>query len=602
MLYKTMDLSRCSSLVALDAAYRRGASRLPAGPLEVYVEVAARCNLRCQMCPITVDPRYQEGSGGPGLLAGELFARLEALDPAPPRVYLQGLGEPTLHPHLVAYTERLAAAGSEVWITTNATLIDEELADALARAGLARVTVSIDGATATTYERIRRRGRFADVVRGLRALGAARRRHGRPILFLSLVGMASNLHELDALVDLCAEVGGDGVSVEALYVWQHPDIEGFAEREHLGNLDPARVAALMGAARRRAVGLGLAWWSRLDEVGATALVPPVPAARPAAGPPAGRDTGAPVHGPARAETPAPAARLPWACSEPWSTMVVNAAGEVRTCCFNDTVLGNVTETPLAAIWNGAAYGELRRQHAAGEVPAGCDHCVRSGRVKRSAVLSWQATVPGAEAPPATDAWLAAPHDGELVGDTVVVIGTLPHAAADGRPGRSVWSLARRPSRQPARPLPEVWIDDTLVACLDDCAIVERRTYAAVVPIAFVSPGAHELTLRAPAALGGGVLALRHLQVARPELPDDTVAAVHRLALPCVLARREGAPRVLIDGAPRRPAAWLCRPYGEAFLGVALLDLDALAPGGHQLELRLRHDPARTLELWRIAPS
>lgn len=240
-----MDVARWSSLVALDAAYRDGATHLPAGPLELYVEVAARCNLRCRMCPITVDPRYQPQSGGPGLFPEELFERLEPLLPTLRRVYLQGLGEPTLHPRLVDFTARLATAGVEVWVTTNGTLVDEALAESLARAGLARVTVSLDGATAATYERVRVRGRFADLRRGLLALGAARRRHGRPALHLSLIGMASNLHELEALVDLCAEVGGDGVSLEALYAWEHPDLEAFA--------------ALVEGARRRAERLGLAF-------------------------------------------------------------------------------------------------------------------------------------------------------------------------------------------------------------------------------------------------------------------------------------------------------------------------------------------------------
>jgi MoaA/NifB/PqqE/SkfB family radical SAM enzyme len=570
-----MDLPRWSNLVALDAAYRDGESRLAAGPHEVYVEVAARCNLRCLMCPITYDPRYQPHAEGPSLFPEELFEQLTPILPTLERVYLQGLGEPTLHPRLVEFTTRMAAAGVEVWVTTNATLVDEELATALARAGLARVTVSLDGATASTYERIRVRGRFADLRRGLLALGEARRRHGRPALYLSLIGMASNLHEVDALVDLCAEVGGDGVSLEALYAWEHPDLEAFVAGEHLGHLDPGRVAALVEGARKRAESSGLVFWSRIDDIGAAALAPP-PGESASPVPPAPDGAAAPA--------------LPFACSEPWATAVVNARGEVRTCCFNDEVLGNLGEATLDAIWNAAPYRELRRKHAAGEVPASCDHCVRSGRIRRSGVLSWRATVPAAERPRG-EHLLAAPLDGELVGDQLVVFGRLPE--------RVPWWRGRN-GQEARAAFPELYVNDLLIARLGDGAIVERSRFAAVVPIGFVTSGAHELALRASPRHGGAVLARRHLQVARPELPPGDLAAVHTLALPFLLPRREGRPQVFLDGL-RRPLAWLCGPYGAGWLGVALIDLDGVAAGEHRLELRRECQPATTSTLWRIAP-
>jgi MoaA/NifB/PqqE/SkfB family radical SAM enzyme len=252
-----MDAARWANILRLDREFAAGQERLAARPLEAYIEVAARCNLRCQMCPITVDPRYAPGSGRPGLLAADTFEGLAPFFPSLQRAYLFGLGEPFLHQDLIAMTERLTAAGVEVWVTTNGTLVTEEQAETLARIGLARVTVSIDGASAETYERIRVRGRFADAVRGLRALGAARRRHGRPAMFLSLVAMAGNLHELPRLVELCAEVGGDGVFVEGLYPYAHPVIEEFYARENLGHLAPFRIADVLVVAVGRAAVLGV---------------------------------------------------------------------------------------------------------------------------------------------------------------------------------------------------------------------------------------------------------------------------------------------------------------------------------------------------------
>src|SRR5262249_11575215 len=191
-----MDAGRLENVLRLSRAFEKGESRLPAGPVEAYIEVAARCNLRCPMCPIVVDPRHAPGSGQPALLAPDLFERLRPAVRNLQRAHLFGLGEPLLSPHLYHYVSRLSAAGVETWITTNATLMTDARADALARAGLSRATVSIDGATKETYERIRIGGRFEDAVRGVRALAQARGRWGGPRGGLGVGGVGADRGEL----------------------------------------------------------------------------------------------------------------------------------------------------------------------------------------------------------------------------------------------------------------------------------------------------------------------------------------------------------------------------------------------------------------------
>lgn len=45
----------------------------------------------------------------------------------------------------------------------------------------------------------------------------------------------------------------------------------------------------------------------------------------------------------------------WSCSEPWASIWVTSAGEVRTCCINDTSFGNLLEQTIEQIWNGEAF-------------------------------------------------------------------------------------------------------------------------------------------------------------------------------------------------------------------------------------------------------
>ncbi|HYH17191.1 MAG TPA: radical SAM protein [Azospirillum sp.] len=68
------------------------------------------------------------------------------------------------------------------------------------------------------------------------------------------------------------------------------------------------------------------------------------------------------------------------CSAPFTETVVRANGEVTLCCYDISgleVMGRITETPLAGIWNGERYKALRRAMLAGDeaaLPAVCRGC------------------------------------------------------------------------------------------------------------------------------------------------------------------------------------------------------------------------------------
>jgi MoaA/NifB/PqqE/SkfB family radical SAM enzyme len=535
------------------------------------------------MCPLTVDPRYASGSGRPRLLDPRLFDRLAPLFPTLQRAYLFGLGEPLLSPHLFDFGRRLSTAGVEVWTTTNGTRVGDEQAEALAEAGFDRVTLSLDGARRETYERIRRRGRFEDVLRGLRALGRVRRERGRPRLHVNFVAMASNVDEMADIVELCAAAGGDGVFVETLYDWQDPRLAAWARREDLGGPGPARVEAALERARRRAAAAGIGLTSRLDDAGFGGMQ-------------GGNGAG---PGPAVAAGPRSGARLPFPCSEPWSTVAVSTAGEVRTCCFNDTVLGDLRQQSSEEIWRGEPFIELRRRHAALETPEGCTGCVRCGRVKRSPFLT---TEPAGTTPALSGSRGAVevPGELELAPDPLVVAGRLPYP-------RNLWPPAHRP---PA--LPEVFLDGHLLARVGDSGVIDGHRFAVVIPIPFVSEGAHRLEVRGPAEDGGRLWSERRILVgrlgARPAAaPAGASAAVtaetavvSRLALAVDLERPESSPRLLLGGRRHRLESWICGTWGDAFRAVAVADVSGLRPGTYRLELRLRHHPPVELRLHRLA--
>lgn len=105
------------------------------------VEVTNRCNLRCAYCPVNRDMERAKVD-----LPFERF--VEVLDAAPTVTTLLPFqwGEPLLHPRIVDMIEVATRRGIRTYLTTNGTLLDDAMNRALLRSGLARLTVSVDGA------------------------------------------------------------------------------------------------------------------------------------------------------------------------------------------------------------------------------------------------------------------------------------------------------------------------------------------------------------------------------------------------------------------------------------------------------------------------
>src|SRR5581483_3659540 len=148
--------------------------------------------------------------------------------------------------------------GIQVSTNSNLTLLAPWRAERCVASGLGTLHVSIDGATAATYERIRVRAHFARVIRNLEALHAARARAGSDLPQLRMVSvvMRENLHELPGLVTLAHTYRFEMLSVqhlchdfgeESLPPHYRP-MRDFVQQQSLLGEDPARVTHFFDAA------------------------------------------------------------------------------------------------------------------------------------------------------------------------------------------------------------------------------------------------------------------------------------------------------------------------------------------------------------------
>jgi len=168
-------------------------------PLYVAWQITNECNLACLHC-------IEES--GPGkafadeLDAGQVFAVIDQMmDHEVPYLSFSG-GEPMLHPLFFDMVERVCRRGAQLKIETNGHFLSPANCDRLRELGVKAVQVSLDGATAATFGRMRVRGEFDRTIDGLRNLRAA----GVPIE-INFSPATFNIHEASAIVDLAHELG-----------------------------------------------------------------------------------------------------------------------------------------------------------------------------------------------------------------------------------------------------------------------------------------------------------------------------------------------------------------------------------------------------------
>src|SRR5437588_4517121 len=137
-------------------------------------EPVGQCNLRCQMCPIQFR-RDGPPHGPPAFMPFEVFTRLVDQMAHLRELHLQGLGEPMMHPRFADMVSYATRKGIRVTTNSNLTLLNPERALRSVTSGLYAIHVSIDGATAETYERIRVRSKLDRVLSNLTLILNARR-------------------------------------------------------------------------------------------------------------------------------------------------------------------------------------------------------------------------------------------------------------------------------------------------------------------------------------------------------------------------------------------------------------------------------------------
>lgn len=162
-------------------------------------EVTRTCNLACIHCrAAALDRPYPDE-----LTKEECFRVLNEIgEIGKPIIILTG-GEPLLRPDIFEIAEYGNALGFRMTMAVNGTLLTPEKAEKMVQVGIQRISVSIDGATASSHDAFRRvDGAFEGALGGI----ANARRAGLDFQINTTI-TKQNLEELPAIQELAVSLG-----------------------------------------------------------------------------------------------------------------------------------------------------------------------------------------------------------------------------------------------------------------------------------------------------------------------------------------------------------------------------------------------------------
>ena len=230
-------------------------------PLNVILDLTARCNLKCVMCYFANTdrlffPPFDRELSSDGNMPVEVFEKIAAdLFPKAWRVALGCAAEPMIHPK---FKELVAIAGRygipDLWFPTNLLALTDATAESLIQAGVNTVAASIDGMTKETYEKIRVPAKWDRLLACLETLRRVRtaKRSRTPRLRIIFTWMRSNRQDLQLLPEFAADHGATEIDVR--FVSETPGVDVKPEllsEVAIEELNAELASAARGAVKRR---------------------------------------------------------------------------------------------------------------------------------------------------------------------------------------------------------------------------------------------------------------------------------------------------------------------------------------------------------------
>jgi MoaA/NifB/PqqE/SkfB family radical SAM enzyme len=296
--------------------------------LVIRMDTINLCNLRCKMCYYSLDyKRKKEQMEVPLFrkIADQIFHKTRFL-------YLSCATEPLMNKQFSDFVQITGEYNVPFTsFCTNGQLLTEKVIQACLDADISEIIFSIDGATAETYEEIRRGGKWDRLGKNLDLLASMKREANKtkPAVRMNFTCMQTNINELPAMVDFAADRNATSLHVRHLLSY---DDGSYREEAAYRALFNARADEARRKAAIRRIQLFLPDLIPVTDASSKSCV----------------TDGSKLRGPTEAN--------PY-CLLPWFQAIISWNGDYRVCSLH--TLGNLREQTFEEIYNSPKMREIR---------------------------------------------------------------------------------------------------------------------------------------------------------------------------------------------------------------------------------------------------
>jgi radical SAM protein with 4Fe4S-binding SPASM domain len=358
-------------------------------PRLIFWEVTKGCNLRCIHCRATAT-ELMSPKDLPTQKALDIISQIA--DFGNPILVLSG-GEPLYRADIFELAEYATQRGLRAALATNGTLVTRDVAQKIKQSGIKRVSISLDGADATTHDSFRGiPGSFDAAIYGMKNLQGI----GVSVQINTTIAR-HNAHQLPAVLDLARNLGADalhtfllvpvGCGVDIADEQMVPPEEyeqmlnWFYDQSLKGDIELKATCAphYFRVARQRRAADRMAGLEQLapkrtsaNEISPTEMTMPGSTGislKPGGGPPVGHtghpggqspqrgqnqpSSGAPSH-------PGDMSAMTKGCLAGTGVCFISHEGEIFPCGYLPALAGDLRKQSFADIWNNSAVFDALR--------------------------------------------------------------------------------------------------------------------------------------------------------------------------------------------------------------------------------------------------
>lgn len=212
--------------ISIGVTQRSKKLKIKGMPWSYSIEPTDVCNLRCKECVSGLGIiRRRRGN----ITLEDFRLAADSIAPYAVNCFLYFQGEPFINPQFAQMVEYASKKKIFVATSTNGHFVTSDNAEAIVRAGLDKIIVSLDGACQQTYEAYRAGGNFQKAVDSIRLLADAKKklRRNNPVIEVQTIVNKVNENELESVRKIAIEAGANKFALKTMQIERAEDFDVF---------------------------------------------------------------------------------------------------------------------------------------------------------------------------------------------------------------------------------------------------------------------------------------------------------------------------------------------------------------------------------------